>query len=272
MLTRYKLPFGFDTELLKADLQFALSKDWAAHFNTNYYEGDWSGIALRSADGNPAQLYPDPSKTTFVDTPVLAGCLYFQEVLATFKCPVESARLLRLSPGSTIVEHKDYNLSLEDGMVRIHIPICTNPRVEFFVDNERLVMEEGEAWYINFNLPHRVHNRSDKDRIHLVFDCVVNDWLSSLIPRGGPVGHQAEPGPAPTAAESSDESKERFEEFRQVVLQDTSLQKQLRETHNLKAFLSLILQLGEERGYSFTAEDVEDALRKTRRAWHLRWT
>ena len=98
MLTRYKLPFRFDTELLKADLQLVLSKDWAAHFNTNYYEGDWSGIALRSADGNPAQLYPDPTKNSFVDTPVLDRCVYFQEVLTRFKCTVESARLLRLTP------------------------------------------------------------------------------------------------------------------------------------------------------------------------------
>ena len=73
------------------------------------------------------------------------------------------------------------------------------------------------------------------------------------------------------AAESSEETKERFEEFRQLVLQDASLQEKLRATHNLKAFLSLILQLGEDRGYIFTAEDVDDALREARRAWHLRW-
>jgi hypothetical protein len=38
-------------------------------------------------------------------------------------------------------------------------------------------MKEGECWYLNFNLPHRVKNSGTADRIHLVIDCVVNDWL-----------------------------------------------------------------------------------------------
>ena len=53
----------------------------------------------------------------------------------------------------------------------------TNPDVEFVIDDERVVMEPGSCWYINANLMHRVANRGDADRIHLVVDCVVDDWL-----------------------------------------------------------------------------------------------
>jgi hypothetical protein len=54
--------------------------------------------------------------------------------------------------------------------------------VSFFLAGERLLMNEGESWYLNFNLPHRVENRSCADRIHLVLDCVLNDWLRARFP------------------------------------------------------------------------------------------
>jgi hypothetical protein len=35
--------------------------------------------------------------------------------------------------------------------------------------------------YLNVNLPHRVAHRGAADRIHLVIDCVVNDWLREQL-------------------------------------------------------------------------------------------
>ncbi|HEY0003429.1 MAG TPA: Nif11-like leader peptide family natural product precursor [Pyrinomonadaceae bacterium] len=66
-------------------------------------------------------------------------------------------------------------------------------------------------------------------------------------------------------------SQESLDQFRLLVLEDVSLQKQLRETPDRDSFLRLMLQLGEERGYSFTAETVEQALRDEHRAWVMRW-
>ena len=60
--------------------------------------------------------------------------------------------------------------------------------MEFFVGGRRLMMAEGEAWCIDFSLPHRVDNESDKDRVHLVIDCRVNGWLKRLIPFAGEQG------------------------------------------------------------------------------------
>jgi hypothetical protein len=34
---------------------------------------------------------------------------------------------------------------------------------------------------MNFNLPHRVSNNSNQDRVHLVIDAVVNDWVNDLF-------------------------------------------------------------------------------------------
>lgn len=267
----FKLPMTFDTERLKQDLNKISPDEWSPHFNTGYYEGEWSGVALRSVGGLVGQLYPDPAaQKPYADTPVLARCAHIQNVLASFECTLESVRLLKLSVGSRIREHKDHKLSLDDGVVRIHIPIITDPRVEFFVDNHRLVMNEGECWYINFNLPHRVYNHSPVDRVHLVMDCVVNDWLRSLIPCGEAQGARGISA-APADAEKSVPPAEGFERFRQLVLEDAALQERLRETPNLKAFVDLTLRLGEEHGCRFTAVDVEEALREGRRAWLQRW-
>jgi hypothetical protein len=183
MLKSYKLPLSFDPDRLKQDLACFQPDEWIPHFNTSYYEGDWSGIALRAVGGLAGQLYPDPTATDdFADTPMLARCPYLQEVLAAFHCPLTSARMLKLAARSSIREHKDYKLGFEDGELRVHMPVVTNLDVAFFLAGERVVMQEGEAWYLDLNLPHRVENHSDTDRIHLVIDCVVNDWMRELFP------------------------------------------------------------------------------------------
>ena len=189
-----RLPLSFDPDRLKADLALVQPDEWTPHFNTSYYEGDWSGVALRAVGGRAGQLYPDPTATTrFADTPILDRCPYFQEVLAAFQCPLTSARLLRLAAGSSIREHKDYKLGYEDGELRVHVPIVTNADVAFFLEDERVIMGEGEAWYLDLNLRHRVDNQSATDRIHLVIDCVVDDWLRGLFAGAGRPDFSAEP-------------------------------------------------------------------------------
>jgi hypothetical protein len=50
---------------------------------------------------------------------------------------------------------------------------------------QRVVMNEGECWYNDFNLPHSVANHGTTDRVHLVIDCVLNDWLRALFAASG---------------------------------------------------------------------------------------
>ena len=104
-----------------------------------------------------------------------------QEVLASFHCPLEAVRLLKLTAGSSIREHRDYKLGYEDGVLRFHIPVITSPDVAFFLEGRQIVMNPGECWYLNLNLPHHVDNHSTVDRIHLVIDAIVNDWVHDLL-------------------------------------------------------------------------------------------
>ena len=181
MTSIVKFPFSFEAAHLQADAGKFAPEEWISHFNTHIYQGDWSGIALRASADAHVALYPDPTAENFIDTNLMARCAYVPEVLSVFECELKSVRFLKLGAGAVIQRHRDYMLGLEDGEIRIHIPVSTNPQVEFILDDQKVEMHEGEAWYLNFNLFHSVRNEGATDRIHLVIDCVVNDWMLSNL-------------------------------------------------------------------------------------------
>jgi hypothetical protein len=180
MIASHRLPLLFDPDRLKADLGKVAQQDWTQHFSTMHHDGGWKGAALRSSDGEIQTLTgraPDCE-----DTDLLRICPYFQEVISQFKCTTRRVRVLTLAAGSTIKEHVDRQTSYDHGFVRVHIPIEVNPEVEFYVNRKRIFMGEGECWYVNVSCPHKVFNGGDTDRVHLVLDCEVNDWLKSMFP------------------------------------------------------------------------------------------
>ena len=177
---RVRLPFTFEPDCLRADLDRVLDGEWVDHLVRQNYEGDWDVLPLRFTAGatHPVmQIYADPTATRFEDGPLLGQTPYFRAVIARFECPVQSVRLMRLGPGSVIKEHFDHDLAAEWGAARIHIPITTNPQVEFLLNRRQIVMEPGSAWYLRLSDPHSVANRGTSDRVHLVIDCTANDWL-----------------------------------------------------------------------------------------------
>jgi quercetin dioxygenase-like cupin family protein len=179
---RLRLPLAFDAGALAREALSLPERAWVPHFNQSIYEGAWTGVALRSVGGIETQLYPDPaSQKPFADTPTLARLPHHREALGRLQSPLLAARLLSLEPGALINEHRDYMLGYDDGELRIHIPVVTSPEVEFLLDGRAVVMVPGEAWYLNLNLPHRVANRSSITRIHLVVDCIVDEWMSALV-------------------------------------------------------------------------------------------
>jgi hypothetical protein len=81
---------------------------------------------------------------------------------------------MRLTPGSRIKEHTDLELSFEDGVVRIHIPVITNPDVEFYLNGAHVTLAAGTAWYLRLSDRHSVFNGGNADRVHMVIDADVN--------------------------------------------------------------------------------------------------
>jgi Aspartyl/Asparaginyl beta-hydroxylase len=193
---RLQLPFACDPDRLVDDLRRLASVEWINHFVKQNYDGDWSVIPLRGKAGatHPVMLiYSDPTCHSFEDMPMLKACPYFREVLDKFACPLRAVRLMRLAPGSVIKEHTDLDLSVDEGTARFHIPVTTNKHVEFYLNKSRVVMPVGSVWYLRLSDPHSVYNKGDTDRVHMVIDTSVNDWMRALLQSVMP---EAEAAPA----------------------------------------------------------------------------
>jgi len=181
----HKLPLSYDPAPLAAELDLITDIEWHPHFNAQTYSGVWRVAALRSKGGTLERVEAHPSSSNeFADTPILSRSPELQRVVHGFRCPTTAVRLLSLSPGAVVLEHRDHGLRLEDGEARLHIPVRSNEGVEFVLDGALLPMAPGECWYINADLPHSVVNRGTTERVHLVIDCQVNDWLVDLLPEG----------------------------------------------------------------------------------------
>ena len=114
-------------------------------------------------------------------TDYLKKCHSLRASLSLFKCKLLSTRLLKLGGYSRILRHCDLDLSLEDRVARVHLPLSSSSDVQFCLNGQMFTCLPNESWYMNFNLPHEVENSSERPRIHLVVDCEVNDWLTEQV-------------------------------------------------------------------------------------------
>jgi hypothetical protein len=242
-----RLPFSFESSTLSAEVGALGESAWVPHFNTQYYEGDWSGIALRTP-GGAISLYPDPNPTqAYADTEHLAACPRLRDALAVLQSPLTSVRVLRLSPGARVREHRDYQIGLDFGEVRLHVPLETGPGAEFVVNGVPLQAAPGECWYVDVTQPHRVTNTGTRARLHLVIDCVLDDRLRAVLE---------------AAARRS-----RFAQMEALVERDDGVRATLWEHTDRAAFIACTLQIACQRGLPLAAADVEEAIGDGRARW-----
>jgi hypothetical protein len=174
---------------LQAEVDALLQHPWFDHVNKKDYQGGWDVLPLRCQrqhiNSHPVlQSFAIADGDEWEDLPVMALCLEIQGLLSQLQCPVKAVRLMRLKAGAKIKPHRDHQLSLEFGEVRLHVPVHTSDRVCFMVNKKIIPMKAGELWYFNADQEHEVYNRGSEDRINLVIDCVASDWLRAKIVGG----------------------------------------------------------------------------------------
>ena len=81
------------------------------------------------------------------------------------------AMFIKLPAKKSIATHIDRGYHLEN-CERIHLPIITDDKVKFIINENVYPMPAGTLSKINNNLPHSVENNSNIDRVHLVMDFV----------------------------------------------------------------------------------------------------
>ncbi len=179
-----ELPFTFDIQRLNDDLNCAKSDDWISHPNINAYNGSWSVSSLTAINGDTKQIIAIENQD-YYDTPLMKKTKYIKSILDTFKTKIEAVRFMNLGANSIIKEHCDNGSCFEDGYARLHIPISTNDDVAFILNSQNYKMEVGKCYYIDAHNPHSVINKGKNDRVHLLIDCHVNDYLKEIFINNG---------------------------------------------------------------------------------------
>lgn len=182
-----RLPWTFPAEDLAREVAALGEEAWEAHFNTGIYAGKWSTATLRAPVGGVGSFagYPDPTATGFAATDLLGRCPAAAAVLAALPADLQSARFLRLGPGSEIREHRDHMLGHAHGEVRIHVGITTVPEAELVVDGVVVPVRPGECWYVDASRRHSARNRGRAARVHLVVDCHLSEELDAVLRSSG---------------------------------------------------------------------------------------
>ncbi len=158
----FRLPVQLDAARLHAEISALPDSAWQPH--PNHIPGN-ECVRLISVDGGENDLVHG----RMAPTPHLEGMPYLRQALASFGVVWSRSRLMRLAPHSTVPEHADINHHWFS-RVRVHIPIQTNPAVRFYCAEDAVHMAAGEAWVFDNWRLHRVENRSDLPRVHLVAD------------------------------------------------------------------------------------------------------
>lgn len=163
--------------------------DWVSHVNRACYEGVWQVYPLRGlakySESSPIlqsfALEESQDEGDYVDYPAMKAFPELKVFLSQLCCPLLSIRLMRLMPGAVIHPHRDRGLCFSNGQARLHLSLTSEPDVEFIVNGESVHMAPGELWYLNADCEHAVYHSGSAPRIHVVIDCIANDWLRNML-------------------------------------------------------------------------------------------
>lgn len=184
--TARRLDVAFDAGLLAADLE-RLGENWWHRHAGPYHDGAWESVSLWAPRGDPFEQRS--SGGPFGATPALTLTPAVRRVLDHFSGERHRIRLMRLGPHGRILRHSDPLHTIDPRLVRLHVPIVTNPDVHFLVNDVRVAMLPGETWHVDVRFPHAVENRGATIRVHLVMDLVRDDRLDRLLSGANAVGH-----------------------------------------------------------------------------------
>ncbi|MBB1260929.1 aspartyl/asparaginyl beta-hydroxylase domain-containing protein [Streptomyces alkaliterrae] len=204
----------FDAGRLAAELAAVTTHTWNVQ-RTHTYGGqvgqaasiDWRVLPLRSLGGDSERTDPGgPGPQPFAATRWLDQLPYLAQILHSLPAPLNAVRLMALGPGAVSNPHSDPKYRLDRGIVRLHIPVVTDPGAVLVLDGVEHCWQPGTFWYGDFSREHLVRNTSQTvTRIHVVIDALLTadlaawfpDSWQQLLTRGEVLFNRTGPHPAP---------------------------------------------------------------------------
>lgn len=98
---------------------------------------------------------------------------------------LQNFRIQAIAGGGDLGEHRERIVAIPNRehhyKLRFHLPIVTNPGVSFTMDGMSYRMDERCTYLFNQLCMHGVVNQSDELRVHLVWDCYLNDHIADTL-------------------------------------------------------------------------------------------
>lgn len=174
-----QLPISFCAETLAAEVKALPQSAWTPH--PSGFPGN-DAVRLVTPGGRDT----DAIFGAMAPTEHLGQCPYVIDVMAELGAVWGRSRLMGLGAGGEVPAHIDVNYYWRTH-TRVHIPVITNPNVEFTCGGQTTHMAAGECWVVDTFRSHTVANRGTDRRVHLVIDTVGGERLWDLI-RAGEAG------------------------------------------------------------------------------------
>ncbi|MBM3693818.1 MAG: TIGR03032 family protein [Actinobacteria bacterium] len=169
-----RLPFAIDAEALAAEVDAVAPTAWKAHAENA--PGN-TAVPLVAAHGDPDD---DAVDGPMLATPHLAALPYARRVMGALDSVIGRSRLMRIREEGDLFSHVDVAYYWRDHL-RVHVPVVSDPSVEFHCDGAVVHMAPGEVWVFDTWRVHKVVNPASHARTHLVIDTVGGQALWDLI-------------------------------------------------------------------------------------------
>ena len=206
--TLLKLGLPDFTELCQSVSDKLLSEgvEYQNHYSKYNKSKSWGAISLRGYSQDPSFIenpkcmndkwHKEHEGENFElqDTEMRALFPEVEKILEHIPGVYHRIRFMRLKPGGGELQRHTDQVEPDAGvrderLIRLHVPIKTNPQVEFSAwncDGEKRStnMVQGSTWYLDIRKPHTAINHGDDERIHLVIDVESNEKLRTLLRNG----------------------------------------------------------------------------------------
>lgn len=94
---------------------------------------------------------------------------------------LQNFRMQLMAGGGSLGKHREKIIAIPGRehhyKLRFHLPVVTNPGVKFLMDDRPYEMQAGSVYLFNQSCLHGVANEGGELRIHLIWDCYLNDHI-----------------------------------------------------------------------------------------------
>lgn len=154
----------------------------AAVYHTELWQKSMQAVSLKSYSGQMHDFRALPGTKDFIPTEALLEAPYTNQFIKSLPGKTFSVRLMNLEGEKNLGRHVDYCIGLGYGVVRIHLPIVTDKKVIFHIEDEKLHLNEGTLWFTDIASYHSVANPIKKSRLHLIIDLCLDHNYLDLFP------------------------------------------------------------------------------------------